>query len=234
MQATAYEQAVHPSPPAVRLRRPGWRDPRLLIGVVLVAASVAGTSWLVSAAGRTMPVYAADGPLVAGEQLAVDALHVVDVRLDGAEMYVPADQPLPDGLVVVRTVGDGELVPWSAVADAAELEVRPVAVAPAGTMSSDVTEGSRVDLWFVPAVDAGTAGNRGGTAQAAPDEELTPYQLAAGLTVAEVSEPDGAFAVGAGITVHVLVPVPELAHVLAALGADGAVQVVPVPGTGRP
>src|SRR5699024_7184933 len=30
-----------PSPAAVRLRRPGWRDPRLLLGVVLVAASVA-------------------------------------------------------------------------------------------------------------------------------------------------------------------------------------------------
>lgn len=41
---------------APRLRPPGWRDPRLLTGIVLVAMSVALGSWLVASAGRTVPV----------------------------------------------------------------------------------------------------------------------------------------------------------------------------------
>src|SRR5665648_686996 len=44
------------SPPAVRLRRPGWRDTRFLVGLVLVALSVAMGAAAFSAAARTVPV----------------------------------------------------------------------------------------------------------------------------------------------------------------------------------
>ncbi|MBN9374777.1 MAG: hypothetical protein J0I40_05175, partial [Cellulomonas sp.] len=46
-----------PAPVAQRLRRPGWRDPRLLTGLALVAASVALGSWALRAAERTVPVF---------------------------------------------------------------------------------------------------------------------------------------------------------------------------------
>lgn len=212
--------AVPVSPQAVRLRRPGWRDPRLLVGLVMVAASVALGSWLVSAAGRTVPVYAAGQPLVAGEAIERTALVVEQVQVGAQDgIYLRADEPLPVGLVAVRTVGRGELVPAAAVAVDADLAVRSVAITPAGTLSSAVVEASSVDLWFVPAAPASTA------AQA----PAPPVQLAAALTVAEVSEPSGGFAVG-GVTVHVLVPVDELPAVLEALAADGSVELVPVPG----
>ena len=211
------------SPPALRLQRPGWRDPRLLLGVVLVAGSVALGSSLVSAAGRTVPVYVADGPLVAGEALEADRLSVEEVRLTASgEVYLRADAPLPEGVVVIRTVGPGELVPLSALGRSADLAVRPVAITPTTDLPSAVTEGSTVDLWFVPEKGSGT--------EQAADEAGAPAQLAAGLTVAEVSEPDGAFAVGSAVTVHVLVPVDELGPVLEALASRGSVEVVHVPG----
>lgn len=212
------------SPPAVRLRRPGWRDPRLLLGLVLVASSVALGSWAVGAAGSTEPVYVAVRPLVAGEAVDADALRVQQVRLDGALVgYLPADEPLPEDLVAVRTVDAGELVPVSALAAEKDLGLRPVAVTPTGALPSGVVKGSAVDLWFVPAAAGGAPAGTPATAPA-------PRELAAGLTVAEVSESDGAFALGAPVTVHVLVPVAELAEVLSALAAEGAVEVVPVPG----
>ena len=43
---------------ARRLRKPGWKDPRLLVGILLVAGSVAGTVGL-SPPDRTMPMYVA-------------------------------------------------------------------------------------------------------------------------------------------------------------------------------
>src|SRR5690242_3396447 len=52
-----------PAPVAARLRRPGWRDPRLLSGVALVAGAVALGSWVVSSAQHTVPVYVARGAL---------------------------------------------------------------------------------------------------------------------------------------------------------------------------
>lgn len=236
MQTTAHEQSVLVSPPALRLQRPGWRDPRLLLGVVLVAASVALGSWLVSAAGRTTPVYVTHDTLVAGEALDAGRLQVRDVRLaDGLDLYLSARERPTAGLVATRTIGAGEMVPLSAVAESTDLEVRPVAVPADGTLSTEVSEGSVVDLWFVP--DPGATGTgyvevaADGSDPSTQDLDHAPRQLAAALTVSEVSAPEGALAVGARTTVHVLVPVGDLVPVLQALSAEGSVQVVHVPGS---
>ena len=44
------------TPPLTRLaRRPSWRDPRLGVGVLLMAASVALGAWTVAGASPTTP-----------------------------------------------------------------------------------------------------------------------------------------------------------------------------------
>lgn len=221
MSATAHRPGP-PSPPAVRLRRPGWRDPRLLAGLILVAGSVALGSGLVAAAADSVPVYAALEPLVAGDPLDPARLTVREVRLaESLGQYLRADQDLPDNPVVVRTVDPGELVPLSAVASSPEVGVRPVAITPSGALPSGVVKGSLVDLWFVPEMETGV---EDGVTEA-------PFELSAGLTVGEVSTSSGGgFSVGFGTTVHVLVPVSDLADVLAALAAPGTVELVHVPG----
>lgn len=216
-----------PAPVAARLRRPGWRDPRLLVGVVLVAASVALGSWAVGAAQRTVPVWVARDVLAPGDALRASDLVVADVRLGAAaDDYLRADRALPDDQVVLRTVGAGELVPLGAVGGADSLDVRPVPVPLRGPASRDLVAGASVDVWWTPPQDAPTAG--AGEAAA----ERTPRQLASALTVAEVSAPDGAFGSGGARTAHLLVPVDELPAVLGALAGEGVVDVVAVPGSG--
>ncbi|MBD7918046.1 hypothetical protein H9657_07100 [Cellulomonas sp. Sa3CUA2] len=213
-----------PAPTAARLRRPGWRDPRLLVGLALIAASVALGSWAVTTAQRTVPVYVAREVLVPGAALTSSAVVVADVRLaDHVDGYLRADEPLPDAGVLLRTVGAGELVPAAAVGDAADLDVRAVPVTLSGPAPSGLVAGSRVDLWFTP--EGGSAPPAGGAVVA-----VTPHELATALTVAELSSADGAFASGGARTVHVLVPVEDLPEVLAALAGGGTVDVVPVPG----
>jgi hypothetical protein len=212
---------VPPSPAAVRLRRPGWRDTRLLVGLVLVAVSVVVGASAISAAGRTVPVYVASEPLVPGEPVDAGVLVVREVRLaESTARYLEVDGDLPDGLVATRTVGEGELVPAAAVASTGDLGLRPIAIVPDGALSADVVEGSTVDLWFVPVLSE----------TGVEDGADEPYELAGGLTVAEVTEATGSFSVGAGATVHVLVPRADLSGVLAALADEGSVEIVPVPG----
>ena len=221
----------HPptSPAALRLRRPGWRDPRLLLGVVLVAGSVALGSTLVSAAGRTVAVYAAAEALVPGDVVDAGALRVREVRLGDADgAYLPADVPLPEGLVAIRTVGAGELVPRAAVADEADLGLRPVAIEPNGALPGGLEAGATVDLWFVPRSPAEPVTAAAGAARG--DAVVEPELLVPGVTVAEVSEPRAGLAVGGAVTVHVLVPEGDLPAVLAALASGGSVEVVLVPG----
>ena len=84
----------------------------------------------------------------------------------------------------------------------------------------------------------GTVGGTTGRTSIFPDGKRRAYSLpgkravrdAEGLTVAEISAPDGAFAGGGARTVHVLVPQAQLSAVLGALAGEGTVGVVPVPG----
>jgi hypothetical protein len=217
-----------PAPSATRLRRPGWRDPRLLAGVAMVAASVALGAWVVRSAQGTVPVYAARRAIVAGDEVRTSDLAVVQVRGVDLDRYVPADRPFDD-VVAVRTIGAGELVPREAVGDAADVQVRSVAVPLAHAPGKDVRVGAVVDLWLTPAQPESREPS---DPQAADSQDAAPHQLAAGLTVAEVSSPGGAFSVGGDATVHVLVPTGALARVLGALASGGTVDVVPVPGSG--
>jgi hypothetical protein len=206
---------------AARLRRPSWRDPRLIVGVVLVALAVALGSWAVSSAARTVPVWAADGALTPGDRLTADVVRAVDVRL-GADTgrYLRADRPLPQGAVVTRLVDEGELVPGSALGDEADVDLRSVAVPVSGALSERVRKGSTVDVWFVPDVGASRS-----------DVAPQPRPVVEGVVVAQVDAADGGLVVGSAATLHVLVPTSDLPGLLAALGDDGAVDVVPVAGS---
>lgn len=130
-------------PPATRVARPGWRDPRLWIGVLLVAGSVVLGARLLAAADDTVAVWALSGDRGSGSPVAATDLEVQRVRFGDADMlarYFPADQDVPDGLVLTRAVGAGELLARSAVADAGADEVLqvPLAVDPQ-QVSPDVT-----------------------------------------------------------------------------------------------
>ncbi|MDT0164687.1 SAF domain-containing protein [Actinotalea sp. AC32] len=211
-----------PTPAAVRLRRPGWRDPRLLLGTALVGVSVLVGAWAVGTAGRTVPVLVAREALVPGEAVTSADVEVREVRLGAADgLYLgPAD--LVDGLHASRTVAVGELVPVTAVATGVDADLRTVAVTPRGPLSRDVVAGADVELWHVP------GGRTGGD-----DEVAAPRLLVASATVAEVAAPSGAFTTGGAVSVHVVVPLDVLPDVLGAVSDDGSVEVVPLPGPAR-
>ena len=146
-------------PPAVRLVRPGWRDPRLLVGLLLVCGSVLLGARLLATGDDTTPVWATAGAVAAGSRLTEDDLRVARVRFASetdARRYLAADLPIGSGLVVTRDLGDGELVPADAVADdTAALRELPLTL-PAGSVPPGARVGSRVDVWAVPR-DASTA-----------------------------------------------------------------------------
>ncbi|HEX4978387.1 MAG TPA: SAF domain-containing protein [Nocardioides sp.] len=143
--------AIQPSPPATRARR-SWRDPRLLVGVAIVAAAALVGATVVDDP-RTTPVWAARGALAEGQELQAGDLAVRELRFADpadAARYVAADGPVPEGLTLRRDVGAGELVPVAALGDGTPplLEV-PLSVAPEAVPAT-VREGSVVDVWVAP------------------------------------------------------------------------------------
>jgi hypothetical protein len=139
------------SPPASRLPQARWRDPRLVVGIAIVALSVLLGARLLGSADDSVGVWATRTELSAGQQLAAGDLVRRQVRFaDGsdADRYLSADAAVPAGSALVRDVGAGELLPRGAlgvVAGEPLVEV-PLSV---GTDAVPVTVrvGSVVDVW---------------------------------------------------------------------------------------
>ncbi|MCR1786017.1 hypothetical protein KVF89_26015 [Nocardioides carbamazepini] len=172
--------------------------------MLLVTGSVVVGARLLAAADDTVAVWAMAGDRGAGAPVAADALAVQRVRFaDDAmlERYFAADEPVPDDLVLVRAIGEGELLARSAVGAAEEeavlrvpLEVDPNRVPP------DVTTGSIVDVWLTDGsalgapsdtpADAGRGAGRGAAGKAEGDGPAL-----SGVTVVAAPAYDDTFAV---------------------------------------
>jgi hypothetical protein len=196
-------------------------DPRLLIGLLLVVASVMGVVFVVSAADRTSPVYLARGTLTVGETITVDDLSVSNVRMEGAgTLYLePGDVPIA-GLVVTRTVAQGELVPASAIGNVTGLRLTSLVVDTGGTLAASIKPGSSVDLWAAREIENG--------------KYSAPAVLVAGAMVLRLVTSDSIVGAGQVTAIEVLVPKAKVARVLESIANDDAISVVPlsIPGKG--
>lgn len=139
-------------PAAVRTTAPGWRDPRLWVGVAIVAVCVIAGSRLMATADDSVDVWAVVGDMGAGDAVSADDLVAQRVRFTDAgqlDRYFAADEALPADLRLARGVGAGELLPRAAVgsADAADTLQLPVAV-DAALVPPAVGPGSVVDVYL--------------------------------------------------------------------------------------
>jgi hypothetical protein len=189
-------------------------DPRLAIGLLLVAASVAGVVTIVSAADTSVQVYTARDPLAPGDRITVDDLEERSVRLDvaGVLYLEPGDVPAT-GFVVTRSVAEGELVPASAVGSVDGLRLTSVVLTMSSQLAASVQPGSVVDVW---------AAQEGESNHFGPPAVVVP-----GATVVRLIKTDSIVASDEATAIEVLVPKSKIARVLEALANDDAISVVP-------
>jgi hypothetical protein len=149
-------------PRAVRATSPGWRDPRLWIGVAIIAASVLIGARLLGSADQTVAEWAVAADSAAGTELDVGDLTVARVRFESSEdaaLYLSAEQPPPEGARLARDVSRGELLPRSALdsASSAHLAELPLDFVDSG-VAATLHRGDRVDVFVTsPASDAEAA-----------------------------------------------------------------------------
>lgn len=210
-----------------RTRRRVWADPRFMIGLVLVLASVAGVAAIVVRAERTTTVYAAVDALIVGERIHAADLTRLNVRLDGAaDLYLTPARVPAEGVLVTRTVVAGELVPASAVGQVDGELVTSLVVTLRGMLAGSVTAGSVVDVWAAPQEN---------NARFAPPGILVP-----GATVVRLVENSGMLGTTDAPMVEILVPKSAVSAVLEAIANDDAVSIVavnsdvPASGAGSP
>lgn len=202
---------------AARLKRPSWKDPRLLVGVLLVLVSVAGVVFLVGSADRTTEVYAARGSIGVGEALTEDKLVRAKVRLGDTEQhYITAEAGLPEGAVAVQRIAKDQLVPRASLGKADGLDRKPVAITVDGTLPAQVAAGARVDVWV-----------------AQPDAKngfSEPKLLLPGAEISEVTAGSTTLGSAKSTVLMVLVDDSRMPALLGAQANDAKISVVWNPG----
>ncbi|MDQ0849529.1 hypothetical protein QFZ65_001467 [Arthrobacter sp. B3I9] len=200
-----------------RLKKPSWKDPRLVVGILLVLASTAGVVSLLGAADQTTEAYAAREAIAVGERLTADKLHRVKVRLGDLEQrYLTPESGLAEGAVAVQRIGQDQLVPRDSLGELDVLDRKPVAVTVDEALPAQAVAGSRVDVW-VALPDA-----RNGYSQ--------PTLLLPGAEIAQLTPGSTALGSARSTVVMVLVTDSQMPQLLGAQANKAKISVVWNPG----
>lgn len=197
-----------------RPRRAFWGDVRFLIGIALVALSISGVWFIVSASDDATPVLLASRTITKGETLASGDFQVVEVGLGALTDDYLGPQDLQPGQVASRTVRKGEIVPVTVAAPGDASRSTTIVVESMTGIPEDVEPGTVVELWHAPPLDDGRSYD-------------APRILVADVIVRTVLETDGVLA-DAGTQVEIVIDRADVADVLAAVTGGAALSVVPV------
>ncbi len=197
-----------------RTRRAFWGDIRFLIGLALVILSIVGVWLIVSSARQTTPVLQADRTIAQGEALISDDFRVVEVSLGSVVDGYLAPQDLEAGMVALRTLADGELLPAAAAADVLSSRTTSIVIESSVGIPESVDVGAPVELWFAPPL-------------AETDGFDAPRILVADVVVASIPEADGMLAQRSAM-LEIVIDRSDVADVLAAITAGAALSVVPL------
>jgi hypothetical protein len=216
--APSAASGVPPSPVGVRAARRRWRDPRLLVGVVLVVASVVAMAVVIGASDNTVAVWSVRGDVPSGSPLSEGDVVAVRVQLPDIGPYLGADSAVPQDMVAARDFAAGELLTMVGLESAGDLGGVRVVTLPVlrNQMPADLAVGDRVDVYVV---ERGSAGEPAGS----------PKLVLGSAVVADVDDDAGAFG-GTSLETGVALSVPE-EEVAAVVDAQarGTVTLVDVP-----
>jgi hypothetical protein len=197
----------------------------LVVGVLLVLASLVLGSVVVSSADDRVPSYAARTALVPGQRVTEADLVRVDVQLgDASGVYLSARRALGPDRFVLRPVHGGELVPATAIGGRDAVGVQPLTIVVDAGSAAALQVGSQVDVYSDAPAGGGASG---GTTFAGPELVLER------VSVSSLPQDAGGLGSGssAGQAVQVMVPTDRVKDIIGRVDQGARVTVVPVAGS---
>lgn len=200
---------------APRIRTPGWRDPRLIVGAILVVLSVTGVVALMQSADSRQGYWAASVDIVPGVKAKPEDFHVVQASMsEASEMYWSAAEELPSEFYVAATVLQGEFLAQRQVSEADPGGRQQVGVRVSEDMPDSITTGARADVWV---------------ALADPDGRgfKEPHKLITNAEVVGMDDNSSAFAAADTATVYLMLSQDALPDVFDAQANGAKISLVP-------
>lgn len=200
---------------APRFKRPGLKDPKLLTGLLIIVLSILGVIGVIQATNSTQPVYAASRDIKINEELTSDNTTIIQVHLgQSQDRYLPADQPLPQGLLARQALSSGELLAYSQVSDQPRQDRRLVTLLMDHYAVSHYRAGDRVDIWVSQKSETG-------------NDYAEPSPLALEAEIHSLTAQESIIGGSGKTAVELWVSQDQVASVLGAENTDDVINLIP-------
>jgi hypothetical protein len=183
----------------------------MILGLLLIAISVAGVWLVIEANNRTEEFLVAAKPASSGSVITDSSFRVVRMNLgESAQLYLkPGD--LEAGNYLLNTMEVGQLVALGSVASAILDARQPVVIASTMPLPQGVGVGDFVDIWVSESQEGGSF--------------AAPMTLVLDAEIVDVAEASGVMA-DEQPRVQVLVPVESVSPILDAVASKDALSMI--------
>ena len=200
---------------SARLRRPSWKDPKLLVGITLILLSVIAVVGIVRLNDHTEPFYTAKRDIAVGEELSEEDFQVTRMQLgEAGGKYWSPSQELADSAVATAPIAAGELVARTAVGQTDQLNRKPVTVSVPAETAVGLQNGRPVDLWVAAKSPQGTGYE-------------DPQLKVSAAEVSRITREQNALGAADEAAVQLLVLEEELPELIKAVSSDARITVIP-------
>lgn len=204
-----------PSVIAERMHKPGWKDPKLLTGLLLIVISLVAVVGVINATNKTQTYYVANRDISVGDSVEPSDLKVVEVRLGEADgLYLAASEELNQSIHAKQHIQKGELISANALQEPDEQGRRQVAIVLDSTVASSFSAGDYADIWVSHQEENGTSYS-------------APIQVMQAAEISQINTEDSMIGSTGKTAVQILVTDTALAEVLDAINNESKINLVP-------
>lgn len=139
-----------PEESSMRMHKPGFKDPKLIVGLILILISIAGVIGIIRINNQTYTYYTAKNDISIGQKITPDMLIEKQVNLgDSKDHYLSREQLESGKYIAVRQIPAGELISSASAHENIQERRRLVTVTLDRGIASTFKAGERVDIWVI-------------------------------------------------------------------------------------
>ena len=198
-----------PEESSMRMHKPGFKDPKLIVGLILILISIAGVIGIIRINNQTYTYYTAKNDISIGQKITPDMLIEKQVNLgDSKDRYLSREQLESGKYIAVRQIPAGELISSASAHENIQERRR------------------RVDIWVISSgkekqkVPEGEGKNE--------DNESEQKPLVQNAEISTIAVDEGVLGANGHANVQLWIESEKLPDILHAMSSETKITLVPI------
>ena len=216
-----------PEESTMRIHKPGFKDPKLIVGLVLILISIAGVIGIIRINNQTYTYYTAKGDIPIGQKITPDMLVTKEVNLgDSKDRYLSREQIESGKYIAVRQIPAGEFISSSSAQENIRENRRLITVTLDRGLAATFKPGEHVDVWVIsPEKEKQKVPENEGNGEQHESEQNPLVQNA---EISSIVVDEGVLGANGHANIRLWIDAEKLPGILQAISSDAKITLVPI------